>query len=135
MRLRSLATALLLVAIGLLWVVPLALAQDGTPILTDPTAAALASAAGIAAVVALITNVLRTVIPPDVFDRWGPTVAVIVGVGLALIGAFVNGHPDSNAIVTAALVGLFGGWQSQNVNTQVKRAVVGTTPAPAPDGA
>lgn len=131
LRLRSLATALVLVAIGLLWVAPMALAQDGTPILTDPTAAALASAAGIAAVVALITNVLRTVVPPAAFDQWGATIAVVVGVVLAILGAFVNGTPDANALVTAALVGLFGGWQSQNVNTQVTRAVRGA-PAPSP---
>lgn len=130
---RRLLTAVVLTAIAMLWIVPLALAQDGGPILTDPTAAALASAAGIAAVVALITNVLRTVVPPDAFDRWGPTIAVLVGVVLGLIGAFVNGSPDANAIVTAVLVGLFGGWQSQNVNTMATRAISGP-PAPAPAG-
>lgn len=124
-KLRLGLTSLLLGLIACLWAVPIAFAQGGDPILTEPTAAALASAAGIAAFVALITNVLRTVIPPDVFDRWGPTVAVVVGVVLALIGAFVNGQPDSNAIVTAILVGLTGGWMSQNVNTQVTRAVNG----------
>lgn len=116
-----------LVVVALLWGTVAALAQDGSlPVLTDPTAAALASAAGIAAVVALITNVLRTVVPADAFDRWGPTIAVASGIVLGLIGAFVSTAPRTgDAIVTAILVGMFGGWQSQNVNTQVKRALGG----------
>lgn len=124
MKLRTLLTSLVLALVASLYLVPIALAQDGTPIVTDPTAAALATAAGIAAVVALITNVLRTVVPPDVFDRWGPTIAVVVGVILGVLGLMArNGPYDTNAIVTAVLVGLFGGWQSQNVNTQVRRAI------------
>lgn len=130
---RQALVAVVLAAIGMLWVAPMALAQGGEPILPDPTTAALASAAGIAAVVALITNVLRTIVPADVFDRWGPTIAVLVGIALGVIGVVVGGGPvDGNTVVTAILVGLYGGWQSQNVNTQVTRAINGP-PAPAPD--
>lgn len=108
-----------------LWAVAAAYAQDtNLPVLTDPTAAVLATAAGIAAVVALITNILRGTVPADVFDKWGPTIAVVVGIILALLGLFVGpGTHDGNSIVTAILVGLTGGWLSQNANTQVQRLV------------
>lgn len=123
---KRLAIALFLAAIASLYVVPLALAQGGEPVIPDPTTAALATAAGIAAVVALITNVLRTVVPAGVFDAWGPTIAVVVGIVLGLLGVIVGPGPiDGDRLLTAVLVGLFGGWQSQNVNTQVTRAING----------
>jgi len=120
---RTLMVMAPLAAILTLWTAGAALAQDpNVPVLTDPTAAVLATAAGIAAVVALITNILRTTVPADAFDKWGPTIAVVVGIVLALLGLFVApGTHDGNAVVTAILVGLTGGWLSQNANTQVAR--------------
>lgn len=122
---RLVTRAALLGGILAAWTVGAAYAQDpSVPVLTDPTAAVLATAAGIAGFVALITNILRGTVPPDAFDRWGPTIAVVVGIILALVGEFVApGTHDGNAIVTAVLVGLMGGWMSQNVNTQVTRLV------------
>lgn len=127
---RKLALVGLLAALGLLLLVVPALAQDGSPVADTPTADTLRTAAGISIVVALITNLLRAVVPAGVFDKWGPTIAVLVGIGLGLIGLFVApGTHDSNAIVTAILAGAFGGFMSQNVNTLVRRAI---RPAPTP---
>jgi hypothetical protein len=92
----------------------------------EPSIGMLASAAGLAGVVWLIMQVLRTAVPPDFFDRWGAVMAVIVGVVLALLYAFVT-TPDitGSVLLQALLVGLFGGWLSQNANTMVRRAAAG----------
>lgn len=122
--------ALLAGLLALLVAVP-ALAQGDSPVADTPTADTLRTAAGISIVVALITNLLRGVVPPAVFDKWGPTIAVIVGILLALIGLFVGEQtPRGDAIVTAILAGAFGGFMSQNVNTLVQRAIRPTPPAP-----
>lgn len=121
--------ALLAALLALLIAVP-GLAQDGSPVTGDaPTADTLRTAAGISIVVALITNLLRAVVPAGVFDKWGPTIAVLVGIALGLIGLFVApGTHDSSAIVTAILAGAFGGFMSQNVNTLVARAMRPSSP-------
>lgn len=131
-----LTRVLAIAAVLLLLSVPVMAEAAQLPVLTDPTAAALATAAGIAAVVALITNVLRGVVPEDLFDRWGPTIAVCVGVGLAVAGFLTGPGPrDGSTLVTAVLVGLFGGWQSQAVNTQVSRARRTASSDASPGGA
>lgn len=95
----------------------------------EPSIGMLASAAGLAGVVWLIMQVLRTAIPPAVFDRWGAVLAVVVGVVLALLYAVVTSTDlTGSVLLQALLVGLFGGWLSQNANTMVRRAV-----APARD--
>lgn len=126
---RKLALLGLLAAIGLLVLVVPALAQDGSAVADTPTADTLRTAAGISIVVALITNLLRAVVPAGAFDKWGPTIAVLVGIALGLIGLFVApGTHDSSAVVTAILAGAFGGFISQNVNTLVTRALRPSTP-------
>lgn len=121
---RGALVGLILAALALLILVVPALAQDGSPVTgSTPTADTLRQAAGISIVVALITNILRTVVPPAAFDKWGPTIAVVVGIILGLVGLFVSpGSHDGDAIVTAILAGAFGGFISQNVNTLVTRA-------------
>lgn len=95
----------------------------------EPSIGMLASAAGLAGVVWLIMQVLRTAIPAPVFDRWGAVLAVVVGVVLALLYAVVTSTDlTGSVLLQALLVGLFGGWLSQNANTMVRRAV-----APARD--
>lgn len=112
-----------LVALGAVLLAPAVLAQDGSVVADTPTADTLRTAAGIAIVVALITNVLRTVVPPAAFDKWGPTIAVVVGIILGVVGLLVaSGNHDGNAFVTAILAGAFGGFMSQNVNTVLARA-------------
>lgn len=122
---RTVALVGLLAALAVVLLGVPALAQDGSLVVDAPTADTLRTAAGIAIVVALITNLLRGVVPPPVFDKWGPTIAVVVGVGLALLGLFVapDTTPTGDAIVTAILAGAFGGFMSQNVNTMVQRAL------------
>ncbi len=122
----------ILAALGLLLLALPAMAQGDSVVADTPTAATLRTAAGISIVVALVTNILRGVVPAGVFDRWGPTIAVVVGVVLGLLGLFVaEGPHNGDAIVTAILAGAFGGFMSQNVNTLVQRAI--HPPAPAPD--
>ena len=89
----------------------------------------LATAPGIAIVVALIVNILRPAIPADVLDRYGPIIAAALGVVLALLWAFlVDPAPvTGEEIVTAILAGLAGGYWSQNVNSAIQRAA-GNTP-------
>ena len=90
----------------------------------EPSVDLLATAAGTAGVVFLVTSVLRTVIPAAVFDRWGAALAVLVGIGLAVLYAVTR--PDgftSDDVLQALLVGLFAGGFSQNINTVVRRAL------------
>lgn len=129
---RSWARTGALASLLLLVIALPALAQGDSPVADTPTADTLRTAAGISIVVALITNILRGVVPAPVFDKWGPTIAVIVGIVLALVGLFVgDSAPRGDAIVTAVLAGAFGGFMSQNVNTLVQRAIR-PTPPPAP---
>lgn len=119
------ATAIAIVTLLVATVAAFAQGAD-IPVVTDPNVAQLASAAGLAAVVALVTNILRTTVPDDVFRRWGATIAVVVGMALGVVGLLAtNGPLNVGTVTQALLVGLFGGWMSQNVNTQVKTAVRG----------
>lgn len=93
----------------------------------EPTIGLLASAAGLAGVVWLVMQLVRTAIPAATFDQWAPVIAAVVGVVLAIAYAFVAATPAAPltgaVILQAVLVGLFGGWMSQNVNTMVRRAI------------
>lgn len=95
--------------------------------MTEPTIGLLASAAGLAGVVWLIMQLIRTVMDGALFDRWGAVLAALVGIVLALAYAVVTATteaPLSGAVILqAVLVGLFGGWMSQNANTMVRRAI------------
>lgn len=94
------------------------------PVVIDPTVAQLAGVASLAAIVAVITNIIRGPMPAAVFDQWGPTIAVIVAIVLALLGVFVGDGPKTgNSILQAVLVGAFAGWQSGLVNNQFMRLV------------
>jgi len=93
----------------------------------EPSIGLLASAAGLAGVIWLIMQLVRTLMDAASFDRFAPVIAAGVGIILALAYAFVASSPgdgtfDGQAILQAILVGLFGGWMSQNVNTMVRRA-------------
>ena len=92
----------------------------------EPTIGLLASAAGLACVIWLIMQLVRTLIDAAAFDRFAPVIAAVVGIILALAYAFVSATPEAPAtgpvLLQAVLVGLFGGWMSQNVNTMVQRA-------------
>lgn len=92
----------------------------------EPSIGLLASAAGLAGVIWMIMQLIRTLLDPVVFDKFAPVIAAVVGVILALAYAFVTVTPESPAsgpvLLQAVLVGLFGGWMSQNVNTMVQRA-------------
>lgn len=92
----------------------------------EPTIGMLATGAGLAGVVWLIMQVVRTLVPAPTFDRYGAALAVLVGIILSLAYAFVAATPakplDGSALLEAVLVGLFGGWMSQNANHMVTRA-------------
>lgn len=95
----------------------------------EPSIGLLASAAGLAGVVWLIMQLVRTLIDALTFDRLAPVIAAGVGIVLAIAYAFVAATPAAPltgaVILQAVLVGLFGGWMSQNVNTMVTRATRG----------
>lgn len=127
---RTLGLVALLMALLVIVLAVPAMAQGDSPVADAPTADTLRTAAGISIVVALITNLLRGVVPAGVFDKWGPTIAVVVGILLALVGVLVSGPaPSGDDIVTAILAGAFGGFMSQNVNTVVTRALRPSPPA------
>lgn len=90
----------------------------------EPTIGLLASAAGLAGVIWLIMQLVRTLIDAAAFDRFAPVIAAVVGIILALAYAIVStvGPITGAVLLQAVLVGLFGGWMSQNVNTMVRRA-------------
>lgn len=97
----------------------------------EPTIGLLASAAGLAGVIWLVMQLVRTALDAAVFDRWAPVIAACIGIVLALAYALVTATPVEPAtgpvLLQAVLVGLFGGWMSQNVNTMVQRAVAPPT--------
>lgn len=92
--------------------------------MAEPTIGLLASAAGLAGVIWLVMQLVRTVLDAATFDRFAPVIAAVVGIILALAYAIVAApRPITGAVMLqAVLVGLFGGWMSQNVNTMVRRA-------------
>lgn len=91
--------------------------------ISEPTIDMLATAAGLAAVVWLVMQLLRPVVPADAYDRWGALLAAVVGVIFALAYTVTSLPVDGRALLQAVLVGLFGGWLSQNVNSMVTRAI------------
>lgn len=93
--------------------------------MAEPSIGLLASAAGLAGVIWLIMQLVRTLLDAATFDRFAPVLAAVVGVVLALAYAVVStvGPITGAVLLQAVLVGLFGGWMSQNANTMVQRAI------------
>ena len=91
--------------------------------MAEPNIGMLASAAGLSVVVWLVMQFIRSALSEALFDRWGALIAGVVGVILAFAYALAT-EPQLTGEVAlqALLVGLFGGWMSQNVNTMVRRA-------------
>lgn len=97
--------------------------------MAEPTIGLLASAAGLAGVVWIIMQLVRTLMSTATYDRLAPTIAAVVGILLAIAYAVVTAPALTGAVILqAVLVGLFGGWMSQNVNTMVRRAMTPPTP-------
>lgn len=92
--------------------------------MAEPTIGLLASAAGLAGVIWLVMQLVRTALSAPTFDRWAPVIAALIGIVLAIAYAVVTAPALTGAVILqAVLVGLFGGWMSQNVNTMVRRAI------------
>lgn len=88
----------------------------------EPSIGLLASAAGLAGVVWLVMQLVRSMMPAPTFDQFGAVIAALVGIALAIAYAVVTAPALTGAVILqAVLVGLFGGWMSQNVNTMVRR--------------
>jgi len=97
--------------------------------MAEPTIGLLASAAGLAGVVWLVMQLVRTALSAPMFDQWAPVIAALIGIVLAIAYAVVTAPALTGAVILqAVLVGLFGGWMSQNVNTMVRRAIDPPTP-------
>jgi hypothetical protein len=119
---HRITTAVTLAVLAVLTLASVALGQDTGPV-DEPTVGLLASAAGLSGVIFIITNLLRGVIDPVAFDKWAPLIAVAIGILLAELYAIaVDQNTTGEAIIQAALVGLFAGGFSQNVNTMFTRA-------------
>ena len=89
----------------------------------EPSIGLLASAAGLAGVIWLVMQLVRTLLDAATFDRFGAIIAALVGVAFALayVAVSTDGPVAGEAILQAVLVGLFGGALSQNVNHLVSR--------------
>jgi hypothetical protein len=122
MRKRTVLISALVAGLALLAMGVTALGQDGTAVV-EPEVGLLASAAGLAVVIGVFMNVIRSVFPSDfAFDRWAPAIAVLLGVLGSFAYVFTTGDPVNGAvIIQAGLIGVFAGWQSQNVNTILTR--------------
>lgn len=91
-----------------------------------PTLAALGTTAGLATVTLLVVQLIwRTARPSaEAKDRFGPLVAVLVGVVLALVAVFVGGAnpagaPAGSDVVNAILAGLFVGTTAMGLHDAV----------------
>lgn len=119
---HRITTAVTLAVLAVLTLASVALGQDTGPV-DEPTVGLLASAAGLSGVIFIITNLLRGVVDPVAFDKWAPLIAVAIGILLAELYAIaVDQNTTGEAIIQAALVGLFAGGFSQNVNRIFTRA-------------
>ncbi len=104
----------------------------------DP--AAVASVAGI---VVILGQVILTTgnSTADASNRWGPILAVVLGVVVAEVGIVAGGSPTPALLSTGLLTGLAAGLSAMGVHNVATKSVVGTgvatalgigTPAPLP---
>lgn len=130
------ALSLALIALGLFAAITVAQGDiPEIPGVVDPTVAMLSGVTGLALVITVIMQLLRSPIPPAIFDKWAPFIAAIIGILFALLGALLGDGPRTgNSILQAVLVGLFAGSYSQNLNMIVARARAPEPAQPAPGG-
>lgn len=130
---NKILTALGLTTIAVLTLGGVAIAQDGG-VITEPAVGLLASAAGVSVVVTILLNLIRPLIQPAVFDKFAPLTGVLIGILLAVGFAVSNGDTTSGGLIQAALIGLFAGGYSQNINNVLQRAT-GNLDTTSPGGA
>lgn len=120
---RILLSALGIAGLGLVLLGTAVLGQDGT-VVVDPTLADLTTVTGLAAILTVFMNLLRGVTPADVFDKFAPLAAALLGIVISLGVTLTTGGPDTGeSLIVAGLVGFLAGNLSQNVNTILTRAV------------
>lgn len=97
--------------------------MDPSEALTNADSVALlATTAGIAGIVFLVMQAIRKPLEGPVWDRFAPTLAMALGVVLALAYAFVTISPLTGTAILGAIVsGIVGGALSQNANTAWRR--------------
>jgi hypothetical protein len=88
----------------------------------------------VASVAALVTVLVQVILTAGNFDpvmsnRWGPVLAIVVGLVLAEGSAFAAGPLTNEIIATAAFTGLAGGLSAMGVHNVLTKSVVGTTAA------
>lgn len=95
----------------------------------------LSTAAGIAAATAILVQILLTAsgLPDAMQNRWGPLVALAVGVVLAILNLVVvtAGPLTGPEIVNAILLGLGAGASAMGIHNLVTKSVVGSAAAGA----
>lgn len=92
----------------------------------DPVAVA-----SVAALVAVIVQVILTAgnFDPVMSNRWGPILAIVVGLVLAEGAVFASGPVTNMLIATAAFTGLAGGLSAMGIHNTLTKSIVGTTAA------
>jgi hypothetical protein len=87
-----------------------------------------AAVASVAALVTVIVQVILTAgnIVPPASTRWGPLLALAVGIVVAEAGMVALGPVTAAAVSTALFVGLAGGLSAMGVQNIVTKSAVGT---------
>lgn len=86
--------------------------------LEEPTVGMLATVAGISLIVTIVTEIILRAWSPTVAmkDRFGPLLALLVGILFAVAGSLVNGSPD---LVTAVVLGVVSAGTGMGVHDTV----------------
>ena len=90
----------------------------------DPVAVA-----SVAAITTLIVQVIltATALPAPASSRWGPLIALVVGVVVVIAGAAASGPPLSSALLGAAvLTGLAGGLSAMGIHNIATKSAAGS---------
>lgn len=83
----------------------------------------LLTVGGIAAVVAVVFQFILKPLwkpTPDLLDRVGPTVAIVMGIVFALIATFILNLVSGRDIFAAVMTGVYGGLASIGLYSAVK---------------
>ena len=90
---------------------------------TDPTLASLATVAGAAAVVSIVLQIILTAmaLPDAMQTRWGPLMALALGIIFVVGAALVTGSQDGASLGQAALTGLFAGATAMGLHNLVTK--------------
>ena len=101
--------------------------------MTTATLADLTTVAGIATVVTILTQIILNAadLSDLASDRWGPLLAIMLGVVVAVAAAFALGQTGSQDISQAAYTGLMGGATAIALHGVATKSAIGAVIAAA----